>query len=263
MIKQSFLAIDAIAQRDNIFTKMDARVKVFLSVLFLGTVTASPGLWVPVSLMIVALSAVLYIKTPVSLILGRLVPPLGLGIFFFLLMAFTQGHNAMFSLSLAGIKISIFKEGLVFGTTVLARIAASVAILLFMSVTTPIYEMGRALIWFRIPETVVEILLLTYRYLFVLWDEGMRIRDAQSLRLGYPRWNNPAGWKQALKSTFTLMGMVVIRAFDRAESTYSAMQLRGYNGSMSGKRNKVCTGSDTRFLFIGILLLLVIVLSGF
>jgi energy-coupling factor transporter transmembrane protein EcfT len=34
------------------------------------------------------------------------------------------------------------------------------------------------------------------------------------------------------------MAMVFIRAYDRAENSFSAMQIRGYNGDFAGQRYK-------------------------
>lgn len=261
MIKESFLTIDAIAQRDNLFTRMDARVKVFLCVFVLAAVTALPGLRLPISVLTLALTATILINTPFKLILGRLVPPLVFGIFFLVVMLFSEGSDRLFGIQVFGFWFNGYREGLDLGITVLARITASISVILFLSVTTPIYELGRAMMWFRIPKVIVEILLLTYRYIFVLWDEGMRIRDAQMLRLGYSVGKGLHSWKKSISSTFTLMGMVIIRAYDRADHTFSAMYLRGYTGGMAGDSYKVWSRVDTKNLVSGIIAFTVLILA--
>ena len=47
---------------------------------------------------------------------------------------------------------------------------------------------------------------------------------AQKSRLGH------TSWKKMIKSFGTLGGMLIIRAFERAERTNEAMQVRGYEG---------------------------------
>ncbi|MBU7007045.1 cobalt ECF transporter T component CbiQ [Phosphitispora fastidiosa] len=238
MVKESYLMVDAFAQRDNTFTRMDARVKVLVSVLALAAVVGLPGFKLPLFIFALTAALMLVIRVPFKIIVGRMLPPVILGIVVFIFMALFHQGSQVFSLEIQGWEIKIYGEGLILGTTVLLRIISSVSILLCLSLTTPVHELGYALIWFRIPRVIVEILLLTYRYLFVLWDEGMRIRQAQAMRLGYPDWRNPAGWKKAVNSTSTLMAMVFIRAYDRAENTFSAMQIRGYNGDIAGQRYK-------------------------
>ena len=238
MVKESYLMVDALAQRDNVFTRIDTRVKVFLSVLALAAVVGLPGFKLPLIIIALLSAVMLSIRTPFKIVLGRMLPPVVLGFVVFLFMTFFHQGSQVLSLKIFGQELQIYREGLILGTTVLLRIISSVSILLCLSLTTPVHELGYALIWFRIPRVIVEILLLTYRYLFVLWDEGMRIRQAQAMRLGYPDWRNPAGWKKAVNSTSTLMAMVFIRAYDRSEHTFSAMQIRGYNGDIAGQRYK-------------------------
>lgn len=228
--------VDAIAHKENVFTKTDARIKVVLTVILISAVIGLSGLQVPLAVAALALSALLLVRTPAGLLLGRIMPPLAFGLIVVGLSVFYHGGHEMFALHIAGYTLVGYQEGLYFGLTILARIAASISVLLFLSVTTPVYELGNALRWLKVPAVIVEILLLTYRYIFVLWDEGTRIREAQTMRLGYPAWRNMAGWKRAVKSTSTLMGMVFIRAYDRAERTFSAMQVRAFDGSIGGPK---------------------------
>lgn len=258
MIKESYLMVDALVQKDNLFTRMDARVKVIYCLLSLLAVIGLPGIRLPLAVFALAVVAMLAIKTPVRLIAGRIIPPLTLGIALFVFMLFTNGSQEFFTVNIAGWQLTGYREGLLLGLTVLARIAGSVSILMFLSVTTPVYELGYALIWLKMPRVIVEILLLTYRYLFVLWDEGMRIRQAQTMRLGYPDWRNVKGWLMAFKSTCTMMGMVFIRAYDRAESTFAAMQVRAYNGEVAGSGYKSWNRQQTNGLMTGLCIILLL-----
>jgi len=238
MIKESYLQVDAIAQKDNMFTRMDARPKVLATVILLGIVIAIPGFVLPLTIFALLMILILAVKAPAGLIAARMAPPMILGLAIVLLMTFAGSGHELFTLKFAGFKIAGYREGLVTGLITLTRIIGSVSILLFLSITTPIHELGYALVWFRFPKAIVEILLLTYRYIFVLWDEGIRIRQAQTLRLGYPSCRNVTGWKRVIMSTSTLMAMVFIRAFDRAENTFAAMQTRAYNGNIVDCRYK-------------------------
>lgn len=231
MVKESYRMIDALAQVNNVFTRMDARIKVVFSIITLGAVIAISGYRLSLVVFVLALAAMLAIKIPARLIMARVAPPMVLGFIFFSVLVFFRGQQPLFDLQLLSFHLVGYREGFFLGLTVLSRVAASVSLLMFLSVTTPVQTLGYALYWLKVPRVIVEILLLTYRYIFVLWDEGTRIREAQTLRLGYPSPGSLAGWKLVLRSTCTLMGMVFIRAYDRAESTFSAMQTRAYNGN--------------------------------
>ncbi|PKM81087.1 MAG: cobalt ECF transporter T component CbiQ [Firmicutes bacterium HGW-Firmicutes-14] len=262
MVKDSYILVDALAQRDNVLTRMDARLKVILSVAALAVVIGLPGFTFSLGVLAAAWAAILAVRIPLRFIIGRTLPPLALSLVVLGLMLFLQNGQPLFTLEIAGFKLTGYKEGLILGSTILLRINASVSVLMFLSVTTPVHELGYALVWFRVPKVIVEILLLTYRYLFVLWDEGMRIRQAQTLRLGYPKWNSPAGWRLALKSTCTLMAMVFIRAYDRAECTFSAMQVRAYNGEITGSNYTNWKRMPNHYLISGLFVAIVIIILG-
>lgn len=237
MVKDSYLMVDAIAQKNNVFTRADARVKIFACGVGLALVLGLPGIRMSFSFFVLILASLIAVKIPMRLIMGRIVPPLLLGgVVFLLTLLFHQGQDQAWVFSLAGYHLTVYWESLQIGLGILTKIIGSVSLVMFLSVTTPMHEIGYAMLWFRMPKVLVEILLLTYRYVFVIWEEAARMRDAQTLRLGYPCWRSFSGWRRALRSTVSLMGMVFIRAYDRAESTFSAMQVRAYNGTTTGTK---------------------------
>lgn len=76
------------------------------------------------------------------------------------------------------------------------------------------------------PVIFVDLLGLSYRYVFVLAEEARRLRQAAALRGYRPRWLPQA----------TIVGLMIgrffLRSYDRAERVYGAMVLRGYAGVM-------------------------------
>ena len=94
--------------------------------------------------------------------------------------------------------------------------------------------------------------MFTYRYIFVLLEDVIIIRDAQKIRLGYK------GVMRSLKSLGELAGTALIRAYDQSLSIYEAMVSRGYNEKMfityPGKFK--CADMLASFIFVAILTLL-------
>jgi cobalt/nickel transport system permease protein len=77
----------------------------------------------------------------------------------------------------------------------------------------------------RVPDVFVATLAFMYRYTFVLWDELDKMRTARRARtFGAPgvglRW----------KVSTQLIGMLLIRAMERAERVHGAMCARGWDG---------------------------------
>lgn len=90
----------------------------------------------------------------------------------------------------------------------------------------PFPELLATLLRWRCPTLLVAMLAFMYRYIFILWDELARLRHARdardfgcgSLRM---RWTTNA----------QLIGLLLLRAMERAERTHHAMLARGWDGS--------------------------------
>lgn len=117
-----------------------------------------------------------------------------------------------------------YEEGLQYGAILVARVLAGVSLILMLSLSTSIDRLLKALAWFRLPSTFVEIGLLIYRYIFVLGDELINVQNAQRTRLAYQNWT------QSMRSLSMLSATVILRAYDRAERVFTAMTVRGYTG---------------------------------
>lgn len=78
----------------------------------------------------------------------------------------------------------------------------------------------------RLPPTLVQLLFLSERYVGLLRREFESLRMAMKARAFQPRTD----W-HTLRSYGTLVGMLLVRALERAERVRDAMRCRGYSGS--------------------------------
>ncbi|HEY5584351.1 MAG TPA: cobalt ECF transporter T component CbiQ [Ruminiclostridium sp.] len=92
--------------------------------------------------------------------------------------------------------------------------------------TTGIDDIARALSLMRIPSIFVLLFLLTYRYIFVLMDEAGRLLKAYALRA-------PDQKGVKIKVWGSMVGQLLIRTYNRAQTIYQSMILKGYNGKYS------------------------------
>ena len=93
---------------------------------------------------------------------------------------------------------------------------------ILLSNTTPFTELVRVLRRLRLPGMFVTTLTLMHRYLFVLADEGERMRRARASRT-FTRGRR-FQW-QALSS---VVGQLFVRASERAGRIYNSMCARGW-----------------------------------
>lgn len=106
--------------------------------------------------------------------------------------------------------------------TILIKSTLCLATVVLLSNTTPFSEILRVLRRVRVPSLLITTLALMHRYLFVLVDEGERMRRARASRTFVRRRGHQ--W-QALS---TVVGQLFVRASGRAERIYAAMCARGW-----------------------------------
>ncbi|MCL4692719.1 MAG: hypothetical protein KJ060_09450 [Candidatus Hydrogenedentes bacterium] len=115
--------------------------------------------------------------------------------------------------------------GLLAGLVIAARANAIVLIITTLLTTMEAADLARALRSLRVPPALVTLFLLTGRYVFVLQTEYQRLRRAMWMRAFQPRTN-----RHTLRAFGNLVGMLVVKGFDRSERVYQAMKCRGYTG---------------------------------
>jgi len=126
-----------------------------------------------------------------------------------------------------------------------------VTILLLMTSTTPFPELLRGLRKLGCPRILILNLGFLYRYLFVLTEEVLRMRQARDCRRV-----GRAPLRVELKLLGSMLGALVLRSFERAERMYQAMLSRGYAGEIHVLAPRRFTWRDLTFL-AGIALLIV------
>jgi len=94
----------------------------------------------------------------------------------------------------------------------------------------------------HVPQIFIMQLLLTYRYISVLMGEASRMYNAYTLRAPNQKGISRNVWG-------SLIGLLLLRTYDRAIRLYQAMKLRGFGNQYYGvsidKLNKI----DIIYLF--------------
>jgi len=106
------------------------------------------------------------------------------------------------------------------------RIINGVTLMMAFIAITPIRDFLSLLYKLKVPEVFIEIFLIIFKYLFLLNDEGMKVRNAQTVRLGYK------GFIRSLESFGNLIGIILIRGVNRGSKMSEALYVRGYKGKL-------------------------------
>jgi cobalt/nickel transport system permease protein len=94
------------------------------------------------------------------------------------------------------------------------------------------------------PGFFIDLLALTYRYIFLLTDQTMRLKRAAIARGYRPRW-----LPQAV-IVGRMVGSLFVRSYEQAERVYGAMLLRGYSGLMPTSRPLTFRTSDALIVVV-------------
>jgi cobalt/nickel transport system permease protein len=105
------------------------------------------------------------------------------------------------------------------------RAVLCLMLLILLTNTTRFVELLRGLRKLGCPQILVMNLSFLYRYLFVLTEEAMRMKQARDCR----RFRR-APFREELKVLSSMLGTLLIRSFERAERMHGAMLSRGYSG---------------------------------
>ncbi|HOM18306.1 MAG TPA: cobalt ECF transporter T component CbiQ [Thermoguttaceae bacterium] len=97
--------------------------------------------------------------------------------------------------------------------------------LLLLVGTMELATLGHALDHLGVPSKLAQLLIFTVRYLEVVHREYDRLRTSMKVRAFQPVLN-----MHTLRTYGTLVGMLLVRAWDRSERVLAAMQCRGFTG---------------------------------
>jgi len=116
-------------------------------------------------------------------------------------------------------------------------------LLILLTNTTRFVELLRGLRKLGCPQILVMNLSFLYRYLFVLTEEAMRMKQARDCRRV-----GRAPFFEELRVLSSMLGTLLIRSFERAERMHSAMLSRGYCGDFPVVSPKRFSWHDFAFI---------------
>jgi cobalt/nickel transport system permease protein len=118
-------------------------------------------------------------------------------------------------------------EGLQLAVVLNLRALAILGVAFAVVYSTPMVVWLRAVQSLGCPRRLIEITLMTYRYLFTLGWELTRMRWALVLR-GFRNRANRATWRTLAQ----VVGVTLLRSLERTERVRQALACRGFQGRL-------------------------------
>ena len=228
--------LDPYRPRSSPVHRLDPRIKLVLTLVFIFTVALTPpGAW-PVYILFLAiiLSVEMLSDLGVRYVLRRsaLAIPFVLAA---LPIIFTMPppYITQFTIGSWTVGISLAGVERFFSIGVKSWISVQAAIVLAASTSFP--DLLTAMRAIKIPRMLVAIFSLMWRYMFVLADETIRLMRARASRSGDAglqgvKKGGSVLWRARI--TGGMAGNMFIRALERSDRIYMAMIARGYDGEI-------------------------------
>jgi cobalt/nickel transport system permease protein len=194
----------------------DARLKIIIACVLIALIITYRGFLFPSIIITLGIVFAKYVGISLHQWFHRISEPMLMAAVIFAVETIS-GSSELVSWEFFGFKAGIYIDGMLNGTECGLKIMASVLALAACWAVTAFTDILAAMSWFRAPQTLVEISVYAYRYIFLLFDEAVLIYTSQKNRLGY------AGALTGLRSFGALCGTLLIKAFDHCEVASSAM----------------------------------------
>lgn len=149
-----------------------------------------------------------------------------LGLLSIILVLEANEHNALWIISQKHIQLSITSQSLAEGKVVLWRVINSLLSLYTLIATTTTIEKNVLAEKLHIPKPLIELGVLSFRYIQILDKKKHEIQTAQRLRLGYH------SYKQAFHSSTLLLSTIFIYSITTFRTHHQALLCRGYQGTL-------------------------------
>ncbi|RZB37162.1 MAG: cobalt/nickel transport system permease protein [Desulfobacteraceae bacterium Eth-SRB2] len=205
---------------NSIIHGLDPRVKIIVVALFSVIVAISSRFLALLPALAISLFLVASAKLPIKKVFYRLLLVNGLILFLWFVLPFTYKGRGLFAIG----PFIATKEGILLAGQITVKSNAILLTMIALLSTTPIFSLGHAMGQLHFPNKITHLFLFTFRYIHVIYKEYRKLTNAMRVRGFVPRTN-----MHTYKSYAYLVGMLLVRSYDRAERIHKAMRCRGFN----------------------------------
>jgi len=242
--------IDKYSDLNSAFHSWDPRVKIVSLALLIISIAFLPR--IPLVLLGFAIAVIFAIlsRIPFTFIVKQLRWAMVFILFFIIIMPLTVGGEDVIrfnsiSISLKGLKLALL----------IALRAMSICLIIFPMIgTMKFHETIKALQKLKFPNKLIQMIMFTYRYAFLFMEELSTMFTAAQSRL-FRKKTTIFGFK----TIGNLIGMLFVRGFERTQSVYNAMVLRGYRGDLKTLNDFKLCGQD--FIKAAFILVIIVMLN--
>ncbi len=238
------LNVEHLSPRDSLIARWDARWRLAAIFIAIGAVAALHSAAAIIFAFALSLLFAASACVPRRWFLARL----GLLLFtlspFLIILPLTVDRGGA-SYELLGIRLSV--DGVSAAIALICKAAAIVALALVLLAAAPLHVTLRAAQRLYMPRLLVQLTLLSYRYVFLILEELNRIRIAVRVRGFRNRMN-----RHSYQTIGQVTGTLLVRGVERAERVAHAMRCRGFDGQFRSLDEFRTSGRDALLFLVSV-----------
>ena len=239
--------IDNNSNNNNILNKIHPLVKLIITVIYILFLTSINKYNLTITL---AMSIYLIVVSIIGdLSIKNCIKRLKIVLFFLIIIGIA--NPILDRQVVTSIGIIPITTGMISALTLILKGIFAIISSYFLIITTGVENICYALKKLHIPNILITIFMLIYRYIIVLLKEVQKIWIAYSLRAPKQKGIHFKAWG-------SMIGSLMIRSIDKAEVIYQAMELRGFSPDNFFMKNQKIDRTSIIYFMAGLLLLLII-----
>ncbi len=204
---------------NSILHQVDPRFRVVFAILYSVVIALSRDFQILTGSIVVSSLLVILAQLPAREILKRLLAINTFILLLWLILPVTFHGAVAFKLG----PLPVYSAGITMAAQITLKSNAIVLALIALIATMNFSILGYSLNWLQVPDKIVHLLLMTYRYIFLIEQEYQRLIRAARIRGFQPGTN-----LHTYKTYASIVGMLLVRSSLRADRVYKAMLCRGF-----------------------------------
>jgi len=215
LIKERF------SKGDSFLHKLDPRVKIIVILLFSVIVAITDKYISLLGALLFAIGVVIIAKLKTREVISRLLVVNSFIFLLWLMLPFTFPGEKVYTLGSLGIS----REGIKYAFLITVKSNSIILTGIALLSTSSIFNLVHALRHLYLPDKLIQLFFFTYRYIHTIYSEYVKLNNAIKIRGFKPQTN-----LHTYKTYSYLVGMMLVRSYDRSKRVYNAMLCRGFKG---------------------------------
>lgn len=215
LIKEKF------SEGDSFLHKLDPRVKIVVALLFSAIVAATDRYTPLLGDLLFAVGLIIIAKLKIREVILRLLVVNSFTLLLWIMLPFTFSGEKIYILN----SLDVSREGIKYAFLLTIKSNSIILVGIALLSTSSIYNLVHALRHLYLPDKLVQLSFFSYRYIHTIHSEYIRLNNALKVR-GFKAQTN----FHTYKTYAYLIGMMLVRSYDRSKRVYNAMLCRGFKG---------------------------------